>query len=687
MDRDSNQIIPRRRRRRGIALWLLLAWLWVGLLLAGLLIDITWLQVRQTQLASMADAAALAAAAQLAHGPDPTCAAVSNYLRHNAGLGLSSSFIHGGTNHSVDSPLELTVNVEFGNWHPTTGTWQVADPPGRSWQLAVGGSDESAAAAPVDSATAAENMGRSEQTNSAADAAVLGNAVRVTVARRVPLLLGRIVGCDSKTLKAESTAAQQPREILFVIDQSGSMNNDTEIWATQAIDQAYPAPNSSPPGTQCLENILADSGWLAGASILRHLDAGLPGAPSNDQSYRWLSETYLPQANQLSTFYRVLGSDSPLARKTKTYRWLIDFQIPAALPQVTPPAKADDPASFNYWSAYLDYIIKPVAGLPPAQSLLRLSTASNPDRQQWPELTASVIQSSYNKIGYRTYLQFLLDLGPERPVAGSSYSPLSVASGFCRWRLDVDPRSAGYGHSFPPREQPLHSVRLALLAALQDLQRKSLARPAEAQDHVGLITFSTLGASRVVATLQSTIDSPTPLESAICALQAAGDDQTNSVTEAGLRLALEQLRFTNPDTVTRGWTDRVVMIVADGPPSGKVSSSAEIDQFVTEHPSSEWYGATEYRYERNAVLMQVMKMRQLGYRIHGVGIGRAADVGLLDRIARIGGTAEPLTNDLQLPWGARCVGGNPAEYQQRLTLELQRMLDSPRVKLVRCLDG
>ena len=138
-------------------------------------VDLGYISLTQTQMQNAADAAALAAAAYIPN--DTTLAA--NEAKKFAMLGRAA-----GKNIESQS-----VNVEF-------GTWDVAS---RSF-----------------------------------NSAVPGNAVRVTVERaagkggEVPLFFAPIFGKKSIHNKAKAVAMTNPRDICFVVDLSGSMNDDSE---------------------------------------------------------------------------------------------------------------------------------------------------------------------------------------------------------------------------------------------------------------------------------------------------------------------------------------------------------------------------------------------------------------------------------------------------------------------------
>jgi len=70
-----------------------------------------------------------------------------------------------------------------------------------------------------------------------------GNAVRVTARRTaVPLFFGVVLGRKTFNAEASAVAMSNPRDICFVVDLSGSMNDDTEpAWVTSEIDSIYGA--------------------------------------------------------------------------------------------------------------------------------------------------------------------------------------------------------------------------------------------------------------------------------------------------------------------------------------------------------------------------------------------------------------------------------------------------------------
>ncbi len=93
----------------------------------------------------------------------------------------------------------------------------------------------------------------------------LGNAVRVTVRTdrttggETPLFFGKIFGKESVSLQASAVAMANPRDIAFVVDLSGSMNDDTEpCWASDAIDSTFSSAGYSGIGSKSMQNLYDD---------------------------------------------------------------------------------------------------------------------------------------------------------------------------------------------------------------------------------------------------------------------------------------------------------------------------------------------------------------------------------------------------------------------------------------------
>ena len=94
---------------------------------------------------------------------------------------------------------------------------------------------------------------------------------------------------------------------------------------------------------------------------------------------------------------------------------------------------------------------------------------------------------------------------------------------------------------------------------------------------------------------------------------------------------------------------------------------------MRDNPDADYYDSSDL--EHNAPLVQSAKMQAADWQVFSVGIGLGTDYDFMDRMARLGGTA----NDAgQSPRGS----GNPAEYEQRLTEIFEKIITNPRVRLV-----
>jgi hypothetical protein len=104
------------------------------------------------------------------------------------------------------------------------------------------------------------------------------------------------------------------------------------------------------------------------------------------------------------------------------------------------------------------------------------------------------------------------------------------------------------------------------------------------------------------------------------------------------------------------------------------SDAKDINAFISSSPNQqEFYNNGAYWYD--AALMQSAIIQNHKWSLYPVGIGLGTDYDFMDRMARLGGTADPQG---QSPRGS----GNPAEYEQRLTDIFRKIVTSPQMRLV-----
>jgi hypothetical protein len=77
----------------------------------------------------------------------------------------------------------------------------------------------------------------------------------------------------------------------------------------------------------------------------------------------------------------------------------------------------------------------------------------------------------------------------------------------------------------------------------------------------------------------------------------------------------------------------------------------------------------------DAALMQSLSMQQSNWRVFSVGLGLGCDFGFMDRLARLGNTADPDGNSPR-------TSGNPVNYEAELSTIFAEIIDNPQVRLV-----
>lgn len=556
--------------------------------------------------------------------------------------------------------IARTTAVTAGNWNTAGGQAVQVNPNNVEFGL-------------WDSAT------RTFNTNSS-----IKNACRVTLTADAPLSFARIFGWHNRAISAEAIAVSRPRDIAFVIDLSGSMNNDSEIWSVTPINNAY--PDFPGIGTQLLQDIFNDFGFGSYPGLVQHIgqNVGVPSNQLTDAAYGYLINTHLLTlpATSENAPYRILSSDSAAVRKTKAYRWLIDKQLAAIMPLATPAPNSSNTTSFNYWSTYLDYIIHGSPTAPANQASQRISgSMGNPYTDAWPNLSSSIMNQFRNKVGYQTYVQFMMDWGRNR-TAGGIHVPLSVNSPLCPLKEDTDPTSPNFRMRFPPREQPTHAARLAIMAAIDKIAQINAGLDEAYKDHVCLITFDTVSGTTIHFPLNAGSCDYNAVKNACLSLQAVADDQASTASETGLIVARNHLDPNLNPGGARLSADKIFIFLSDGIPNLKTSADSVISNYTVNNPG-EWFTSGSMMMHRNAVLMQTDQIRKLGWKVHAVGVGLGTDRTLMDRIARMAGTGIPDPSNPNGPKISAFAEGNPADYRQRMTAIFDNIVAMPNITLVR----
>ena len=105
------------------------------------------------------------------------------------------------------------------------------------------------------------------------------------------------------------------------------------------------------------------------------------------------------------------------------------------------------------------------------------------------------------------------------------------------------------------------------------------------------------------------------------------------------------------------------------------STTTAISNYRTLHPSTNFYGGSS-NYSQDAALMQTSMVQGNNWYLYPVGIGLGCDYTFMDRMARMGATAN---TDGQSPRGS----GDPAAYEAVLTQIFQNIITNPKLRIVK----
>ncbi len=187
------------------------------------------------------------------------------------------------------------------------------------------------------------------------------NAVRVTTRLTdQPFFFAPILGHEEFDMSAQAIGMLNPRDIVFVVDTSGSMNDDTEpCWATSTINGEYGPSGYPNVASYLMQDVYNDFGYGTFPGTTEHFGEPL-GAPTNYYAYAEMTKDggLLADAS-IPSQYRISSSDSESTRKLKAYSWMIDHQIAVIMPNVQPAPSSS--ANYDYWEKYLDYLNRQVS--------------------------------------------------------------------------------------------------------------------------------------------------------------------------------------------------------------------------------------------------------------------------------------------------------------------------------------
>jgi hypothetical protein len=209
-----------------------------------------------------------------------------------------------------------------------------------------------------------------------------------------------------------------------------------------------------------------------------------------------------------------------------------------------------------------------------------------------------------------------------------------------------------------------------LIAAMQVVKQRNATVPdSNLRDWVSVVTFDTQSGTQLLQPLTSNYDAVMQL----CAnLQSTHDGMSSTATETGLIFAQNHIKPTSQGGSGRLYTNKVVVLATDGNANLKTSSDSTVNAYRSANPSSDFYGNDN---ESDAALMQTAMMNNSKWRTFAIMFGSEADYDFMDRMARMGSTADDHGE-------APRTTGNPANIESELAQIFTQIITSPAVRLV-----
>jgi Flp pilus assembly protein TadG len=585
---SSDRTTQQNRAERRAAITVLSAFLMIVMLgFVAFGVDVGYMMLVRTQLQVAADSAAMAAGANMAGTNSQMVAAAQQFANYHKA---------GGTKVNLK-----TADIQYGVWDANSRTF--------------------------------------------APSAVAGNAIKVTTRLDSTTggnstFFGRIFGVNTFNATASAVALSNPRDICFVVDLSGSMNDDTSTgWSGNGTFSGQYATIYS----QMMTQVYSDFGFGSYPGTTQSIGqnvgvSSLSALSSSTSPLKNSSITIAGLTVSIPSSYRINGSDTAASRLSKAIKWVIDKQLATIMPNAKPSPSSG--GSTAYWTDYINEV-----------------------------------DNNGSVLGYRTYVQYMMENGrDQKPGTSGNYTQLSVNSPNCPYHSES---TAGGTFSFPPSEQPTHAARRSVIAALQEIKDKNASiSDTNQKDWVSIVTFdksTNIGGVTPLVALTSNYGSAM---TASTTMQAVGQNGYSTATETGLAAAYNLIKPASQGGTGRENTQKVVVLLTDGMANLYSSSASTISNYINAHPSSNYYtGSSGTSTASNAAMMQAAMMNSGKWKLYPVPLGLGADQDFMDRMARTGGTADDNGQ-------AATSSGDPSSYEQELTNIFKQIVDNPQVRLV-----
>ncbi|MFN0195590.1 MAG: TadG family pilus assembly protein, partial [Planctomycetaceae bacterium] len=143
------------------------------------------------------------------------------------------------------------------------------------------------------------------------------NAVRVTArVSNQPTFFAPLIGKKSFSLDATAISMLNPRDIVFVVDLSGSMNDDTEPgWATSVINAQFGPQGFPNVATKLMQDVFSDFGYGSYPGITQYVGSPLGVSPGNNSYASLIADKGPLSLKTIPAQYRIKKGESAAAKK------------------------------------------------------------------------------------------------------------------------------------------------------------------------------------------------------------------------------------------------------------------------------------------------------------------------------------------------------------------------------------